>query len=94
MPIPDKHVEIEITIDEEGNLKQEIVGYGNGSSCSTADGEKILKDLFGDIGEDSDWGKTKAYYEENRVKVNPSPQTPATQKTQKEKKKMHLGFGV
>lgn len=92
--IPEGHVEIEITIDAKGNFRQEIVGHGAGSSCSNEDDQRLLRDLFEEMGEADDWGKTKECYEQERVRVNPTPQTPSHEEPSKQKKKMHMGFGV
>lgn len=95
--IPDGHVLIEVTIDENGNYKEEIVGHGPNSSCTTEDDDKFLQDLFGDLGEDDDWGKTEEHYDKTRIKTSAKPYTNTPFKdtpTVTEEEKADLGFGV
>jgi len=98
MHIPEGHVLIEVTIDENGNYKEEIVGHGANSSCTTEDDDKLLQDLFGDLGEDDDWGKTEEFYDKTRVKTPQKPHinTPFkdTPVVAEEEKRVDLGFGV
>jgi len=96
--IPEGHVLIEVTIDEDGNYKEEIVGHGPNSSCTTEDDDKLLQDLFDDLGEDDDWGKTKEYYDKSKVKTTQKPYTDTpfkdTPTAIEEEQKADLGFGV
>jgi len=96
--IPDGHVEVEITIDENGEFKQEIIGHGGTTSCQNIDDKKLLEDLLGELGEEEDYGKTCEYYDETKVKVVQKPHTSTpfkdTPEAQTEKKKLDLGFGV
>jgi hypothetical protein len=96
--IPEGHVLIEVTISEDGSYKEEIVGHGPNSSCTTEDDDQLLQDLFGDLGEDDDWGKTREGYEATRVKTNQKPYTDTpfkdTPTAVEEDQKSDLGFGV
>lgn len=96
--IPDNHVLIEITVDENGKYKEEIVGHGLNSSCGTEDDDLLLKDLLDGLGEEDDWGKTCECHREERVKVVQKPYTSTpfkdTPVNSQEDKKNSLGFGV
>jgi hypothetical protein len=96
--IPEGHVLIEVTIDEKGNYKEEIIGHGQNSSCTTEDDDKLLQDIFEGLGEDDDWGKTKECYDKSRVKSVSKPHTDTpfkeTPVVEEKEKKAGLGFGV
>lgn len=93
--IPKGHVEIEITLDEDGNFKKEILRHGAGTSCKTEDDNKLLKDIF-DLGQEDDWGHTDEHYEQLETTETVHKDAPFKQKKQKhtEEKQTHLGFGV
>lgn len=93
------YVDIEILIDENGNVEQHVIKHGDGASCEKENDAAILLELFekgfgdfGDIGESGkDWEQINQEQTENPELVE--AYTPSKPKQQKEKV-LDLGFGV
>jgi len=95
------YVDIEVLIDENGNIEQHIINHGDGAACSKENDVTLLQDLFekgfggfGEIGSSGkDWEQIERENEENPVTIE--PHVPVKPKEQKQKdKKLDLGYGV
>ncbi len=103
--IPEGMVEIEVTIDENGDFGAKVTGHGPGATCAGGNDDVTLKELL-EGGELVDEGKTAEYWQEQqkKQKVKAPPQTAKPQqpfiggpfgpKTKKPEKDVTKGFGV
>jgi hypothetical protein len=84
--IPSGFVEIEIEIDEDGSFTRKILRHGEGDSCKTQKDDDLLNDIFADLGEVEDYGRTPEYYEKTTCTIQKSTnKTNETNKNQENK---------
>jgi hypothetical protein len=90
------NVEVEIIIDDDGNVKTEILRHGEGSNCLHEDDQALMQEFFDeDMVDLEDMGKTDEYYEETKPQSYKVPDGPSPNTTQKkEDDKINLGYGV
>ena len=82
--IPPGYVEIEISVNEDGEMDTRITGHGEGTGCGREDDDALLSDLLnteiegfhGDFGQLVDAGKTKEGFETDRKKQKPTLDKP------------------
>lgn len=99
--IPDGHVAVEVILNEDGTYETKIIGHGSNTSCLHEDDDGILRELEGEMGDSSAYGRTEEYYEETAPKFRPKPFSPPDQDNSKRpygqnknKQKINMGFGV
>ena len=104
--VPVGSVEVEITIDKQGNYHAKILRHGEGTSCLTENDDRLLKDLItkglGNV-TPVDAGHTREYFEERRKKEAPEQAEPEQAeapygetpiRVPEEERKLDLGFNV
>lgn len=92
--IPNNHIEVEVEIDDDGNIKRTIVGHGANTGCHLENDEELLKELFIDIGDVEDSDVTDDHFGQKKNPINPIAGKPIEEKKAGKKDKITLGFGI
>jgi hypothetical protein len=103
MSIPSGFVKIKVKIDSKGNYHREIIREGK-SSCKDHKCDTLLEDLLDvdlegfDVGGNiEDEGKTKEYYEQNKIRAAKplsEIETPIMTPGGSSEKRLDMGYGV
>jgi hypothetical protein len=87
--LPSGFVEIEVEIDEKGDFKKKILRHGEGDSCKTQKDDSLLNDLFSELGDVNDYGRTDEYYQTTTYTEEPQKQVESKKKTVQENKDLN-----